>query len=442
VASPERRLALAVILDVGAGRVTLGERLARGDVERLPARDRALLHELVLGTLRHRGLLDHALARASERPLARIDPGVLDALRLGAYQVLKLRVPDHAAVSETVDLARSVEPKAGGFVNAVLRRLAREGSPSVPDPAGDALGWLTTEGSLPQWLAERWLARDGAETAIARARAFLSPAPPTFRLNPRRPDAASAVEAAGLAPVALELPGTWEATAGRSVDLARAGVLFLQDLGSQLVAHLAAADGRVLDACAAPGGKALLMADVHPGSRVIALEISPRRLQAMKRLVGLWGADNVTLVAADAGRPPFGEAVFDSVLLDAPCSGLGTLGRNPDIRWRLQASEVARHAERQRRLILSVADRVRPGGRLVYSACTLEPEETDDVVAAFLAARTDFRLSAPAVVSAPFVEGDVVRVRPERHRADGFFAAVFTRANLTLTGELESRAQS
>jgi 16S rRNA (cytosine967-C5)-methyltransferase len=433
VASPERRLALEILIALEERGGTLGDLLAAPKVERLAPRERGFLHELVLGTLRHRGAIDHALAAALDRPLARVDPPAREALRLGAYQVLKLRVADHAAVSETVDLARSVAPRAAGFVNAVLRRLTREGAPAAADPGVDPLGWLTTEGSLPRWLAERWLTKLGAETAVARARALLEPAPSTYRLNARRADAARRVQEAGLEPRALPLEGAWEATAGRPIELARDGTIYLQDMGSQLVAHLAAAEGRMLDACAAPGGKSLLMADLHPDARVASLEISPRRLAALATLARRWRADNVRVVAGDALAPPFAPATFDSVLLDAPCSGLGTIGRNPDIRWRLTPDAITGQAERQQRMIARVADFVKPGGRLVYSACTLEPEETDNVVAGFLETRPDFALAELPALATPFADGRVVRLRPEADRADGFFAAVLTRVNLPVS---------
>jgi 16S rRNA (cytosine967-C5)-methyltransferase len=428
VASPERRLALSVLRAIDNGR-TLGDELARPAVDRLPPRDRAFLHELVLGTLRHRGFLDHALASAVDRTLDRVEEGVLTALRLGAYQILKLRVPDHAAVSETVDVVRESRPQAAGFTNAVLRRLVRQGAPPLPDPARDPLGWLTSEGSLPRWLAERWVAREGADVAVRRARALLEPAPLTYRVNPHRADAVARIEEAGLEPRALSLDGTWEATAGRPVDLARDGLLYLQDLGSQVVARLAAVPGCVLDACAAPGGKSTLMADLHPGARVAALERSPRRLRVMARLVAEWGAANVRCVAGDALHPPFAAGSCDVVLLDAPCSGLGTLARNPDIRWRATVADVARHAEHQGRLIAAVADLVRPGGRLVYSACTLEPEETQGVVDAFLARRPDFAPAALPDWAARYADAGRLKVRPEEERADGFFAAMLVRDN-------------
>ncbi len=165
----------------------------------------------------------HALARASARPLAELDEPTRNALRLGAYQVLRLRVPDRAAVSESVDLVRAAAPKAAGFVNAVLRRLAREGAPPEPDPVQAPREWLTTIGSLPDWLAERWLARLGAAGAVARARAFEAVPPTVVRLNPRIADAAARVAEAGITLEALRVPGAWRATGDRAHRPRRGG---------------------------------------------------------------------------------------------------------------------------------------------------------------------------------------------------------------------------
>jgi 16S rRNA (cytosine967-C5)-methyltransferase len=391
-------------------------------------RERGFLHELVLGTLRLRGLLDHAIAPLLDRPLAKVDPLVMDVLRLGAHEMLHLRVPDRAAVSQAVELAKQAAPRAAGFVNAVLRRLARVGPPATVDPASDPLGWLTTAGSLPAWIASRWAQALGPAGAVARARALLAPAPRTVRLNPRVKDAAQRCLDAGGELQPLGVPGALLAGKGRITALAEAGVLYAQDLGSQLVAHLAARNGLLLDACAAPGGKALLLADLGGGAaRVVAAEASARRLATMASLAARWASPGLLMVRADALRPPFGS-VFDAVLLDAPCSGLGTLGRNPDIKWRLEPAELARQAARQSRLLASVARLVRPGGRLVYAVCSLEEEETLGVARPFLSSRPDFQVTTGPDWARPFRGADgFYRTRPEDAPADGFFAALFAR---------------
>jgi 16S rRNA (cytosine967-C5)-methyltransferase len=423
VAASARAVALEILGRLRAGRVTVADALAAPGAEALDERDRGFLHELVLGTLRRRGWLDHVLRGLSSRPLDRLTPGVLDALRLGAYQLLYLRVAQHAAVSESVGLAQAAEPRSTGFANAVLRRLQREGPPPEPDPDADPLGWLASAGSLPLWLAERWCKHPGPEAAILRARRLLDAPPTHFRTNPRVGDARSRLAAAGVEARETVIPGALELVDGRLGPLAAAGVLYVQDAGSQMVAHLAASHGLVLDACAAPGGKALLMADLGgPATRVIAAEASRRRLATLSRLRSRWGATNVSVLGADALRPPF-EPAFDSVLLDAPCSGLGTLARNPDVRWRLAPADVDRHAARQRALLESVATLVRPGGRLVYAACSIEPEENEGVLVPFLERHPEFVSEGPPSWAEPFRADDFVRIDPARHLGDAFFAA-------------------
>lgn len=409
------------------GRLPLSDLLSSREIEALPPRERDFLHELLLGSLRHRGAIDRALDRVLDQPLERLDVGVAAALRLGAHQLLHLRVPARAAVHESVELARERRPKSAGLVNAVLRRLAREGPPAAPDAQADPLAWLTAEGSLPAWLAERWLLTLGVERALARARALQMTPDVVFRLNPRRPEAWERAREAGLDPEPLAGPeGAFRARMGRPGALAREGLLYVQDLGSQVAARLAARPGRVLDACAAPGGKALLLADAEPGSTIVAAERVRRRMATLAQLVARWGAANVRLVRADAARPPF-VGGFDSVLLDAPCSGLGMLARRPDIRWRARREEIARHAERQRRFLESLSPLVTPSGTLVYAVCSLEPEETEGVVRAFLAAHRDFEpLSLPSWCE-PFRAGPFALISPERHGGDGFFVAPLRR---------------
>jgi 16S rRNA (cytosine967-C5)-methyltransferase len=427
--SPARSVALRVLGQIQRGGESLAERLSAPDASRLDSRERAFLHELVLGTLRLRGLLDHALGPLLDRPVDRVDPVSLDILRLGAHQLLHLRVPDRAAVSESVELAKAEAPRAAGFVNAVLRKLARTGPPAVPDPTTDPLGWLTSAGSLPDWLAKRWLTRLGAVDAVARARELLSPSPTAVRLNPRIADAARRCEEAGVSLRPLGVPDCFAAEGGRLTDLAAQGTIYVQDQGSQLVAHLAAAPGLTLDACAAPGGKALLIADLFgTDSRVIAAEASRRRLRSMAALRRRWGSPNVAFVLADGNRPPFREG-FDTVLVDAPCTGLGTLGRHPDLRWRLQPEDIPRHAARQRTLLNALAPLVRRGGRVVYATCSLEEEETTGVVLDFLAQNAEFhRADLPDWAKAYEGSDGFVRTRPEREPIDGFFAAPLARA--------------
>jgi len=427
MATAARSVAFRILREIDRGGSTLADLLAHPSAERLSRRDRAFLHELVLGTLRHRGALDHALAPHVDRPLAELDADVLAVLRLGANQLLRLRVPPRAAVSESVDLARQNAPRASGLVNAVLRRLARHGAPSAPDPRADPLGWLTTTGSLPRWIAERWIDRLGPENAVARGRVLLDPPAPVFRSNPRVAGALARAEEAGLRPRALFVPGAWAGDPGRATELTAEGVIYPQDEGSQMVGHLAASPGLVLDACAAPGGKTTLMADLHASDGwIVAAEASHRRRLTLAALVQRWGVANVRIVGADALRPPFRQA-FDSVLLDAPCSGAGTLGRHPDIRWRLASDEPQRQAQRQREMIESLAPLVASGGKLVYATCSTEPEENEDVVGPFLAAHPEFAPDPLPGWAGRFADGLFARTLPERDGGDAFFAAVLRR---------------
>lgn len=427
MATAPRRLAFAIVRDIEHG-PPLAERLAAPAVEALPPNDRAFLHELTLGVLRRRGALDHALAALVDRPFAELSPDVLAVLRLGAYQTLHLRVPAHAAVSESVTLAKEVRPQASGFVNAVLRRLVREGPPPEPDPQTDPRAWLTTAGSLPAWLAERWLVSLGAADAVARARVLLEQPPTYFRLNPRHTATAEArLKAAGIEARPADAPEAWRLVSGRLTDLAREGLVYVQDQWSQLVARLALTEGRILDACAAPGGKSLLLADAVRTGRVVAAEVSPRRLSTLASLRGVWGARTLDVLQADASRPPF-RPVFDAVLLDAPCSGLGTLARHPDIRWRLKESDLLRQASRQGELLAALAPLVKPGGRLVYATCSLEPEENEGVVAPFLASASGFDAATLPDWARPYAAGPFLRTRPEAHAGDGFFAASLVRS--------------
>jgi len=223
------------------------------------------------------------------------------------------------------------------------------------------------------------------------------------------------------------MPGAWRAAQGSVAELAAAGVIYPQDRGSQVVGLLASAEGTVLDACAAPGGKALLLGDERPEGRVIAAEGSRRRTRTLGALIRRWGAPNVHALCADVLRPPFATR-FDAVLLDAPCSGLGTLARHPDIRWRAGPADLARHARKQTEMIASAATLVAAGGKLVYATCSSEPEENEGVVDAFLARHPEFLPEAPPAWAAPFADGRFLRTTPERDAADAFFVALLRRA--------------
>jgi 16S rRNA (cytosine967-C5)-methyltransferase len=400
-------------------------------------REAGLATELVYGTLRRALALDAALAPHSRRPLAELDPAARVALRLGAYQLLVLGTPAHAAVGEAVSLAKAVDHgRAAGFVNAVLRALAR--APRLPEPPpfdADPAGHVAVAEALPRWLAEEWVAFLGADEALALARAMNGPAPLTVRTRDREALLARA-GAAGLAarpttraPEGLQLQGGSVAALARAAgDLA----FQVQDEAAQLVTLFAAGDlrgkqARVLDACAAPGGKAFHLAELlGPGSEVVAIELHPRKADALAREAARRGLAGVRVVCADASRPIPGleEGSFDAVLVDAPCAGLGTLRRHPELKLRRAPEDLPRMAALQREIARSCARYARPGAPVVYSVCSISRAEGPEVLAALLAEgfrRAPPPAGFPADLLTP--EGDLLTL-PHRHGGmDAFWAA-------------------
>ncbi len=363
--------------------------------------DRALASHLVYGVLRWKNRLDAHLARASARPLSRTHPKVLQVLRLGAYQILFLdRVPDRAAVHTAVDLTRAAgHAHAAGFVNAVLRRVARDGP--QPPPARDRAEELSLLYGCPRWLVERWCDEHGWEGAERLCRA--ASRVPARWLRVRGPADASAAElrAAGLeaepgafAPGAVRVDGRGDP---RQWPLLADGRAVVQDQASQLVVHLLdpRPGERVLDACAGPGIKTTQLAEaVGPDGRVTAVDVHPHRVRAVLRLAAETGAANVDAVVSDSRSFAF-PAAFDRVLVDAPCSGLGVLARNPDAKWRRGPDSLGRFPVLQAALLHNLAAAVRPGGVLVYATCTTLAAENDRVVDAFLAANPAFSPAPP-----------------------------------------------
>jgi len=394
----------------------------------LAARDRAFVHELAYGSARLRGRLDHLLAARVRGGLERLEPVVLEILRLGAYQLLHMDgVPRYAAVSQAVAQARDASGRgAGGLVNAVLRAVAADGGGPefFPDFGRDPEGFLVTWGSHPAWLVRRWLGRWSADEVRALVEA--DNRRPSVYLVPLHapPDEAAAIlEARGIVatPVGkgtlcLEL----EAGAGPASALEALPSL-IQDPAAHLVARYAdlPAGTKIADLCAAPGGKALALA--ARGGYTLAAdrsEVRMRRLRENARRTGL----GVGMVVADARRPPL--ASVDAVLLDVPCTGTGTLGRHPDARWRLGPGPMDEMMRLQREILDAGARLVAPGGVLVYATCTLEPEENEEQVAAFLDRHPDFRLEPTDAVPSEYLDGEGhLVVLPQRHGFDGAFAA-------------------
>jgi len=413
----------------------------------LDPREAGLATELVYGTLRRALALDAALARHSSRPIDAIDPAARVALRLGAYQLLSLGTPAHAAVGEAVALAKRVDHgRAAGYVNAVLRALSR--TPRYPEPpavAEDPVGHVAVAEALPRWLAEEWVAWLGVDEALALARAMNRPAPLCVRA-PERDALLARARAAGLSARPAERAPHGLLLEGASVaDLARAagGLPFqVQDEAAQLVVELcvgelvgppgavSSARVRVLDACAAPGGKTFHLAErLGPGSEVVALELHPRKADALAREAERRGLTGVRVICADASRPVPGlaEGSFDAVLVDAPCAGLGTLRRHPELKLRRVAADLPRLAEVQRDVARCMARYARPGAPITYSICSLARIEGPEVVAA-LESEGYHRIAPPRAFPADVLTavGDLLTL-PSRHGADGFYAARVTR---------------
>jgi len=424
--------------------VLLNATLARSD---LTGPDRAFATELVYGTLRWRGRLDYLLAKCLERDLEKLEPLVATALRLGAYQIVCARVPTASAVDESVRCIRAAgAERATGLVNAVLRRLAAEHE-QIPEPTlqDDPLGHLMHSLSLPQWIATRWIEQYGPEEAAALARASNETPPLTIRANRSKTTAAALLEELRerfpeARPCRWAKDGIVLGRRGNpSIDAAfRDGRFTVQDEASQLVVGLLDPQPgeRVLDVCAAPGGKATAIAErVGETGEVLALDRHERRLDLVRRAARRLSLTRLGCHVADATRPLRDIAPnehFDRVLVDAPCSGLGTLRRNPDARWRLRPGDVERLAETQRAILRESSAALRPGGTLVYSTCTLPREENESVIEAFLSDHRGFEIvpaaEAPSEVRELMQEDGYMRCLPHRHDTDGFVAVRIRRS--------------
>src|SRR5579864_2776892 len=359
--------------------------------ERLSSADHGLATELVLGVLRWRSCLDGAVANASSQPLAKLDPEVLNALRLAVYQLGWLdRVPARAAINESVEIVKAARKRsAAGFVNAVLRKLAADRSWREAHAAELSPRALAGQFAHPLWLVERWAAEFGIADA-AKICAYDQQTPVTaIRLRDRR--AEDELRAAGieLAPGAL-LADARRITSGdiTKTTAFRQGRGVIQDEASQLVAALLGQASRLLDCCAAPGSKTSAFADQNPGATVLAADLHPHRARLLRRLVR---SGHVHVIAADACDLPV-SAQFDRVLADVPCSGTGTLARNPEIKWRLRPADLTDLHARQVAIFSSALSHVAPRGRMLYSTCSLEREENEEVVSETMNARPGYRL--------------------------------------------------
>lgn len=407
------------------------------DRRRLSPRDAALATELVYGTLRWQRYLDWILAPHSRRRLDALDPGPLVILRMTTYQIVFLeRVPAFAAVNDAVTLAgRSRTPGVGGFVNAVLRSFARRGAAErEPRPPADPVEALALRCSFPTWIAARWTERYGAGDAEALMRALNERPALALRANTlrvTREELAARLETEekiatrptryapeGLVAEHAGRPGDWRSFAD--------GAFAVQDEASMLVARLLEArpGDTVGDVCAAPGTKTTHLAQLMDNrGRILAFDPQPARLNLVREAAARLAVTIVETLdgPAEALAPKFPGAC-DAVLVDAPCSSLGVLRRNPEVKWRRAPKDVAVNAERQQAIVAAAAAMVRPGGRLVFATCSLEPEENDDVLRGLLATNSGFALDPPSDFPVPLDADGFLRCLPHRHGTDGFTA--------------------
>jgi 16S rRNA (cytosine967-C5)-methyltransferase len=446
--TPARRIAFEILLRVETQSSYAAELLHSPLTDSLSERDAALCTEIVLGTLRWQRQLDFVAQYFAQGKWERFDPEVRVALRMGLYQLRFLtRVPARAAVHETVEMVKGAgKGSAAGLVNAVLRKGGEMGPSSLRPAEMPDEEWWSIETSHPLWLLERWIQRYGREEALALARANNQPPVTFFRLNPASRSPAEIEEELRRERVRIR-PGNFlkscfavERENIAKTEVYRRGEVVIQDEASQIVPHLTdVREGqRVLDLCAAPGNKTGLLAQwAGRSGMVVACDIHLHRLRQFVMPPAL---ANVHRVVLDGEQPlPF-RPLFDRILVDAPCSGTGTLRRNPELKWRLAPADIAAMAEKQLLLLESASQALVPGGRLVYSTCSLEREENQGVVEHFLQSHPDFRLlplrddaarlrpffhpAADRILTAEFLE-----TSPARDATDGFFAAILVKSD-------------
>ena len=432
--SPARSTALSILLRVERDRAFSGELLHSESLEELSAADRGLATEMVMGVLRWRSRLDDQIAQASSRSLQKLDGEVLNALRLGVYQMLYLsRIPAHAAIHESVDLVkRARKSSAAPFVNAVLRKISLEPGPLPPT------GSLAGDLAHPEWLVRRWVGQYGE--ARARAICGFDQQTPATVLRLDNDDVVRELQRDGIELSPGRLLADAHVVLRGDITHSKAladGRVFIQDEASQLVAALVGAGVRILDCCAAPGSKTAGMAARNPTAEIVAAELHAHRAELLRRRVS---ASNVRVVQGDVLALPI-SGNFDRVLADVPCSGTGTLARNPEIKWRLKTEDLGDLHLKQAAILKAGLQQLAPGGRLVYSTCSLEREENKEVVEEVLKSEPALRLldardelarlrtsgelvwnDLDSLLSGPFL-----RTIPGVHPCDGFFAAVITR---------------
>jgi len=412
----------------------------------LDRREMGLANALVYGVLRHRGRLDYTIDHFAAKGIAKIDKKILAILRIALFQLRFMdRIPESAAVNTAVELAKAhSSEKSGGFVNALLRNCLREpDQPSLEELSPEKKLSVTT--SMPLWLVEKWISRMGHEEAAALCQASNEIAPITVRTNTLKTTREALSER--LAPLVETLEPTPVSPIGLSftspkapifdMDVFKEGLFQVQDEAAQLIALMInpQPDRRILDVCAGVGGKSGHLAQMMENrGELVSMDVEEYKLHSLAREMKRLGITNITTQTCDLTResPAIIEDGFDAVLVDAPCSGLGVIRRNPDTKWKYFKRNATRHTKKQKAILSAAARCVRPGGTLVYAVCSTEPEENGAVVEAFLEKHTDFRMmepfdAVPEGADAFITPEGYVATMPHKHGMDGFFAARMVR---------------
>ena len=434
--SPARTAAFDILLRVQQQDAFASELLHSDRLDSLSAVDRGLATELVMGVLRWQSRLDEAISSAAARALNKLDPEVVIALRLAAYQLRFLsRIPAHAAINDSVELVKRARKRSAvPFANAVLRKLAASSDASADEGLG-GVDSIAREFAHPRWLVERWAKEFGPDSAAMICRYDQQVPQVALRIDDAAVEDELRQDRVELVPGAL-VSNARIVTGGEAfrAKAVREGRVFLQDEASQLVALLVGTGSRLLDCCAAPGGKTAAIAARNPTAEIIAAELHAHRAELLRRRVQ---APNVEVVQADALNLPI-AGNFDRVLADVPCSGTGTLARNPEIKWRLKLEDLADLHARQVAILRAALAQLAPGGRAVYSTCSLEREENEAVVEEVLNSTSNYELVDVRDELArlrdngelvwndinSMISGNYLRTIPGLHPCDGFFAAV------------------
>lgn len=449
--SAARAAAFDILLRVEHDSSYASELLHSRTHESLDPVDHSLATELVMGVLRWQSLLDSEIAQISSQPLSRLDLEVLVALRLAVYQLQWLsRIPARAAIHESVQLVKRARKRsAAPFVNAVLRKMiavvTSTGKAAQVRISGASAQSLADSSAHPQWLVERWIEAYGLDSALRICQYDQTVPGTAIRLRDGGAAAQLEAEGIGVSPGALLAAArrVSQADVAASSSAFRSGMFVIQDEASQLIAALVGQGERILDCCAAPGGKTLAILDANPSASLVALDLHPHRARLLRTLLRVQNStaeaktDRVRVAAADARNFPFATK-FDRVLVDAPCSGTGTLARNPEIKWRLIPGDLADLQQRQIAILRSAMDHVTVGGQIIYSTCSLEREENEQVVERCLAENPSFlmrdcrielrRIQQEGELTWPdlssLTRGFYLRTVPGEHPCDGFFAAI------------------